>query len=181
MSNSGDKFWTEERTARLKHLIEVDGHSFSEAAKTLGCTRHSAIGRANRQHITSRHPSGSTRVLGEKSWLHSAEAKAQRLRTLHAKRQRVVVKPRLVVVDKPPVLDAAGALYTLETIGPKQCRWSIGDPQDPAFHYCAHPTHADRPYCEGHAVKSAAAQQPQANRPANRFVARDMARAFGGG
>jgi GcrA cell cycle regulator len=32
------------------------------------------------------------------------------------------------------------------------CRWPIGDPREPGFHFCGAPSMANKPYCEKHAA-----------------------------
>jgi GcrA cell cycle regulator len=32
------------------------------------------------------------------------------------------------------------------------CRWPIGDPREPGFHFCGAPSMATKPYCEKHAA-----------------------------
>ncbi|SIS41243.1 GcrA cell cycle regulator [Insolitispirillum peregrinum] len=32
------------------------------------------------------------------------------------------------------------------------CRWPIGDPREPGFHFCGAPTIANKPYCAEHAA-----------------------------
>jgi GcrA cell cycle regulator len=39
---------------------------------------------------------------------------------------------------------------TLATLEQNDCRWPIGDPRDPAFHFCGAHKLAGRPYCQAH-------------------------------
>lgn len=39
---------------------------------------------------------------------------------------------------------------TLETIEANQCRWPIGDPRLPGFHFCGAKKLDGRPYCAAH-------------------------------
>ena len=39
---------------------------------------------------------------------------------------------------------------TLATLEQNDCRWPIGDPKDPAFHFCGAHKLAGRPYCQEH-------------------------------
>jgi GcrA cell cycle regulator len=51
---------------------------------------------------------------------------------------------------------------TVATLTPRCCRWPIGDPKQPDFHFCGRERHADLPYCEIHACR---AFQPARSRP----------------
>jgi GcrA cell cycle regulator len=35
-------------------------------------------------------------------------------------------------------------------LGPDDCRWPIGEPRSPDFHFCGKPHAPGRPYCEHH-------------------------------
>jgi GcrA cell cycle regulator len=39
---------------------------------------------------------------------------------------------------------------TIATLERNDCRWPIGDPRQPDFHFCGAPKLPDRPYCEIH-------------------------------
>jgi GcrA cell cycle regulator len=39
---------------------------------------------------------------------------------------------------------------TVANIGRNECRWPIGDPRHPDFHFCGAPQVPGRPYCELH-------------------------------
>lgn len=54
-----------------------------------------------------------------------------------------------VFCDEPPL---TGSEKTLMELGPQDCRWPIGDPQEKSFRYCGVP-HAPavlQPYCDAH-------------------------------
>jgi GcrA cell cycle regulator len=39
---------------------------------------------------------------------------------------------------------------TLINLDRNDCRWPIGEPRHPDFHFCGAPQMAGRPYCESH-------------------------------
>jgi GcrA cell cycle regulator len=39
---------------------------------------------------------------------------------------------------------------TVDTLEQHDCRWPIGDPRHPDFHFCGAPQLLGRPYCELH-------------------------------
>lgn len=36
----------------------------------------------------------------------------------------------------------------------KTCQWPVGDPGDPAFHFCGEKAMAGKPYCEAHCLRA---------------------------
>ena len=50
----------------------------------------------------------------------------------------------------------------IQTLAECHCRWPIGDPQHPDFHFCGKTKVAGLPYCEFHARR--AFQPPQSRR-----------------
>ena len=57
---------------------------------------------------------------------------------------------------------------TVETIESGECRWPIGDPRHPDFHFCGAQQVLGRPYCQEHWHLSydASKSRPHAARPA---------------
>ncbi len=58
---------------------------------------------------------------------------------------------------------------TIESLEVDDCRWPIGDPRRPDFHFCGEQKTIGRPYCARHAAMSihtrqqpGAASQPEA-------------------
>ena len=56
----------------------------------------------------------------------------------------------------------------IQTLTESCCRWPIGDPQQPEFHFCGKKKIPGLPYCEVHARR--AFQPPQARRRERDFV-----------
>jgi GcrA cell cycle regulator len=56
----------------------------------------------------------------------------------------------------------------IQTLTESCCRWPIGDPQQPDFHFCGKKKIPGLPYCEVHARR--AFQPPQARRRERDFV-----------
>jgi len=54
---------------------------------------------------------------------------------------------------------------TVGTLNANDCRWPIGDPQRPDFHFCGKPKAIDFPYCEVHARRSFVPARPRSERP----------------
>lgn len=57
--------------------------------------------------------------------------------------------------SEPPARKLVGGKFvTTATLTSRTCKWPIGDPTEPGFHYCGHPPEAGRPYCEAHDQRS---------------------------
>lgn len=50
---------------------------------------------------------------------------------------------------------------TVETLEPGDCRWPIGDPRHPDFHFCGAQQVLGRPYCQHHWQLSFTTRQQQ--------------------
>lgn len=50
---------------------------------------------------------------------------------------------------------------SLSALQPGQCRWPIGDPQLPGFHFCGEPKAGEGPYCAEHASKASTPSRPR--------------------
>jgi hypothetical protein len=64
-------------------------------------------------------------------------------------------------VERTPQKLAGGKFVTTATLTSRTCKWPMGDPVEPSFHYCGHPPQLGSPYCEVHDQKS---YQPLAQR-----------------
>ena len=61
-----------------------------------------------------------------------------------------IKKPRPIIPLTPP------RLYPIDRIGPRGCRWPMGDfpPRHPDFHFCGATIAGDGPYCPEHAKRA---------------------------
>ncbi|MFM9941150.1 MAG: GcrA family cell cycle regulator [Hyphomicrobiaceae bacterium] len=48
------------------------------------------------------------------------------------------------------MIEKAKQLKVMETLEASDCRWPIGDPRHPGFHFCGARQAAGRPYCIEH-------------------------------
>jgi GcrA cell cycle regulator len=156
--------WTDERVELLKKLWS-EGLSASQIAGRLGSvTRNAVIGKVHRLGLSGRAT--------------TSRMKTHRPRTRLANPKRPV-KPRFAQVGNPAVralytMDAEAYVppaeelviplaerKTIQTLTECSCRWPIGDPQTPEFHFCGRTKVPLLPYCEVHARR---AFQPAAPR-----------------
>ena len=133
--------WTDDRIKQLKGLWEK-GLSASQIATELGegITRNAVIGKAHRLGLKSR-PSPLKAVPPAKP----------------------APKP---VKEKP----AAEEKITILTLTERICKWPIGHPGEPDFHFCGKKSQPGQPYCQKHA--DMAYQSPQSKRDRARANAR---------
>mgnify|MGYP002780157515 FL=1 len=57
------------------------------------------------------------------------------------------------------------ARTTLLDLNDKVCKWPIGHPDDPDFHFCGKPANPGFPYCGEHCLVAYQAQMPRRDRP----------------
>lgn len=124
--------WTNERVALLKRLWG-EGKTAAEIAKVLGnITRNAVIGKAHRLKLSNRL---SPIQQNTKKPARPAAAEAP----VAKKAERPVAAPVKVLG------------VSMAELKEKMCRWPIGDPKDPSFHFCGCQTVAGLPYCPDHA------------------------------
>jgi GcrA cell cycle regulator len=162
--------WNDERVDVLKKLW-ADGLSASQIAGRLGgVTRNAVIGKVHRLGLSGRATT-------------SRMKSRPRVRVQAAKR---LMKPRMpntgnvafrslyLNPDEPYVPPAEELVIPLaerkyiQTLTESCCRWPIGDPQQPEFHFCGKRKIPGLPYCEVHARR--AFQPPQARRRERDFA-----------
>lgn len=160
--------WTDERVEQLKKLW-AEGLSASQIAGRLGgVTRNAVIGKVHRLGLSGRATT---------SRMKSHRARPRAVASNPAKRP--VAKSRFGTVGNP----ALRALYSpdaetyvppaeevviplaerksLQMLTENSCRWPIGDPQTPDFHFCNHTKVPGLSYCEHHARRAYQPPQPR--------------------
>lgn len=157
--------WTNERVELLKKLWS-EGLSASQIAGRLGSvTRNAVIGKVHRLGL-----SGRATTSRMKTHRPRARANAQ---------PRRIAKPRFAHHGNPalrqlyhPDAEPFAPQYeeldiplaerkTIETLVECSCRWPIGDPQLPDFHFCNRNKVTGLPYCEFHARRAFQPPQPR--------------------
>lgn len=156
--------WTDERVELLKKLWS-EGLSASQIAGRLGSvTRNAVIGKVHRLGLSGR--ATTTRMKPTRT----------RRVTPAAKRAKPTFKQQgnpafrsLYQAEAEPYQAPAEEFEiplaerkSLQDLTENSCRWPIGDPQSPEFHFCNKNKVPGLPYCEHHARR--AFQPPQARR-----------------
>src|SRR5690606_24441750 len=154
--------WTDERVELLKKLW-TEGLSASQIAGRLGSvTRNAVIGKVHRLGLSGRATTSRMKT-------HRARP---RMQNAAPGQRRPAAKPRFSTIGNP----ALRALYqpdadayvppveelviplaerkSIQTLTECSCRWPIGDPQAPDFHFCGKTKLAVLPYCEFHARRA---------------------------
>ena len=157
--------WTEERIAILKAGWE-GGMTASQIAEKLGegVTRNAVIGKAHRLGLESRP---SPVKAGEE-----AAAPAEPQATTVSAPAPVSAPPQTAVpqaatakpASKRPVRAGKAARVTLLDLNERICKWPIGHPGEPDFHFCGKPVQASFPYCSEHCLVAYQAQLPRRDR-----------------
>lgn len=180
--------WTDERIALLKQYWE-EGRSASQIAEVLGegLSRNAVIGKAHRLGLASRpSPLKSGDSKGEPR-AEAAEPRPARPAPAPkpapqaaapaapapqpapppvAQAAPVAQAPQPVAPAPRPVARAKGAKVTLLDLNDRICKWPIGHPDEPDFHFCGKPVNPGFPYCGEHCLVAYQAQMPRRDRPA---------------
>lgn len=159
--------WSSERIEQLRSLWH-DGLSASQIATHLGgITRNAVIGKAHRLGLTGRpspiknRPAGVPRprpVRRPRVEAPASVAPRAIARPPAAPPRHMEIRPAPIEVE-----DVPGA--TILTLTDRICKWPIGDPRHPDFHFCGRASAEGLPYCADHARR---AYQPPARRSGER-------------
>ncbi|TPE61805.1 GcrA cell cycle regulator [Sandaracinobacter neustonicus] len=186
--------WTDERIALLKQYWE-EGRSASQIAEILGegLSRNAVIGKAHRLGLASRPSPLKTGEAKAESKAPKAEAKPAAPKPAPRPAPQPVAAapapqpaptPVVAAPVAPPVAPAPAALspglqpaprpaaprgkgerVTLLDLNDRICKWPIGHPDEPDFHFCGKPVNPGFPYCGEHCLVAYQAQMPRRDRP----------------
>lgn len=158
--------WSNERIEQLRSLWQ-DGLSASQIAASLGgITRNAVIGKAHRLGLTGRPSPIKNRPVGivrpkpprRPRVERPAAPRVAAASASHPVHHRLEPPQPVVEID-----DGPGA--TILTLTDRICKWPIGDPRHPDFHFCGRASAEGLPYCADHARR---AYQPPARRAGER-------------
>ncbi|HMN36868.1 MAG TPA: GcrA family cell cycle regulator [Hyphomicrobium sp.] len=150
--------WTDERVELLKKLWG-EGLSASQIAGRLGSvTRNAVIGKVHRLGLSGRATTSRMKTVRPRSRMANAKRAAAKPRFAQIGNPAVRA---LYPTDAEPALPAVEELVipvaerkTIQTLTECSCRWPIGDPQMPDFHFCGKAKVSGLPYCEFHARRA---------------------------
>ncbi|MCJ2079989.1 GcrA family cell cycle regulator [Methylobacterium sp. J-090] len=187
--------WSDERVDLLRRLWQ-EGLSASQIAAQLGgVTRNAVIGKVHRLGLSGRVAKGADAALPRKKAVREVEAQetagaegtgaAQAAEAGPGAEAGTVTGSGSVIAMVPvaaeatacadpapvarvePVALAASRRVTIMDLRESMCRWPLGDPTTPDFHYCGDRAITGLPYCTHHAE---IAYQPAAERRRDRRV-----------
>jgi len=179
--------WTEERIDRLKKMWH-DGATASQIADELGgVSRNAVIGKAHRLGLEQRPspvkpgeekeskkpaaaaapqasapaanpprsaPEMQYRSIGPGGFIRQGPGEQQAPIPPAPPRRLVPAKPSPEVADKPSLLD----------LNDRICKWPMGHPGEPDFHFCGQQANPGFPYCVQHCGVAYQAQLPRRDR-----------------
>ena len=181
--------WTDERIALLKQYWEA-GRSASQIAELLGegLSRNAVIGKAHRLGLASRPSPLKTGETKAEPKAPRAEPKAAAPKPVAPRPQpappapasaapEAAARPAPSAPPQPVAIEPAsasvrsaprpkGGRVTLLDLNDRICKWPIGHPDEPDFHFCGKPVNPGFPYCSEHCLVAYQAQMPRRDRPA---------------
>lgn len=154
MTSKSNAPWPAEDEEVLRHLWLGRQHSASDISK-LGIngrtyTRNAIIAKVHRLKLVG----GSGDVAKGRRSSPQRAMPAKRTKVADDRRERKVrAVPVLAPDNYVPIADDVIPLHqrrTVETIERGECRWPIGDPGQPGFHFCGGRQIPGQPYCYDH-------------------------------
>ena len=164
--------WTEERVELLKKLW-AEGLSASQVAKQLGeVTRNAVIGKVHRLGLSGRAtPSRASRPRTTAQRPHPRMRPEQLTRQKMAEDSDTIGVPARMPESARDILPETGETATVLTLTEHTCKWPIGDPGMPDFHFCGRRSDAAAPYCVDHARLAYQPMQSRRNRTTRKSFA----------
>jgi GcrA cell cycle regulator len=158
--------WNDERVELLKKLWS-EGLSASQIAGRLGgVTRNAVIGKVHRLGLSGR--ATTSRMKSHRPRARTAvNARRMQQKTRFAPQGNPALRA-LYQPEAEPFTPSVEELViplkerrTIQTLTECSCRWPIGDPQSPDFHFCGKTKVTGLPYCEFHARRAFQPPQPR--------------------
>lgn len=149
--------WTDDRVTMLKKLW-ADGLSAAQIAGELGggLSRNGVIGKVHRLGLSGRISAGSNLRRNENQFFTPPVMRMVKLHKQPVFGGPIVNELKIVEYKTAPDLQALNAAIppeqrcALQDLTDETCRWPIGDPCEPDFHFCGGAAKSKEPYCSGH-------------------------------
>jgi len=148
--------WTDERVELLKKYWGEGLTATQIAGRLGGVTRNAVIGKVHRLGLSGR--ATTTRLKSPRPRRQIANAKRMQKARL-SKPEGFTAQPHYGDAEPyvPPVEEIEIPLEerkSLQDLTENSCRWPIGDPQTPEFHFCNRQKVPGLPYCEHHSCRA---------------------------
>lgn len=152
--------WTPARIEQLKQLWS-EGKSASQIAQIMGgTTRNAVIGKVHRLGLggrktvtTARRPKPAQPAVGIGIGIGAPRAavpSANQVRKRLAVSSFAPAEPVEPLPEPEPIDLGDGTGATILTLTDRMCKWPIGDPRSPEFHFCGRNVGAGSSYCAYH-------------------------------
>jgi GcrA cell cycle regulator len=134
--------WTPERVEALKIMV-AEGRGYRQISAKLGLTRSAISGKIDRLGLTK--PRAYTP--------HTPSIQKARSGNRNFNRPYKLTSLSAAAVPEPgdQYTGPLGVMDVFEALKPSQCRWPIGDPREPVFHFCCRQRAPGVQYCPAHA------------------------------
>jgi GcrA cell cycle regulator len=181
--------WTDERVEKLQEMW-AEGMSAAQIAKTLGgVTRNAVIGKVHRLGLSNRAAPGKPGGPEDAEALAEVEIDADPApppppapepvmeaapepavpaapprpvsRDLQRREPAPMSEDRKEALANLAEIEKTARRVSLLDLTERVCKWPIGDPTEPNFHFCGLPSAPGKPYCSAHV---AVAFQPMSSR-----------------
>lgn len=160
--------WSEAQIETLTAMWR-EGASCSEIARAIGSgfTRNAVIGKVHRLKLDRARPARA--ATGRKPHRNRGAPKAEAIAARVATRKEDVARARTVQPALAPAMAAEPFELRAELVIPPEqrlsllqltertCKWPIGDPLEPGFHFCGGAALEGKPYCAPHWQRAHAA------------------------
>ena len=148
-----DTDWTPTLVSRLRVLFE-DGVSFAHIASELAMSRNAVIGKCNRLGLCRLTIPATRARSAKEAHLQTRLKKRPRQDPCQAQKIQAGPKINLEALPETPLSDLdipKRRRKNIWTLGPRDCRFIVGDPTTPAHFYCGARKMPALPYCAAHA------------------------------
>ena len=139
--------WTPERIETVTRLWN-EGLTTAEIGRAVGMSKNAVVGKAHRLQLPPR-PSPIRRGSSTPSVARAPSRSNGRQAVKETNGVVVRVKPR---APQPPL-----------AVGNAACKWPIGHPDEPGFHFCGARALLGKPYCPEHYSKAYVAVRPRSD------------------
>jgi len=160
--------WTDERVELLKKYWG-EGLSASQIAVRLGgVTRNAVIGKVHRLGLSGRATATRIKSSGPRRQVMTTKrvnkAKLPKPGNLPLQSLCSDAEPYIAPVEEIEI--PLEERKSLQQLTENSCRWPIGDPQTPEFHFCNRERVPGLPYCEHHSKRAFHVPQSRKRKPA---------------
>jgi len=156
--------WTDDRVELLKKLW-AEGLSASQiAGRVGGVSRNAVIGKVHRLGLSGRATTSRMKSHRPRQRMASKRMAKSRYATIGNPALRALYNAETdaYMPQTEELVIPLAERKSIQTLTECTCRWPIGDPQHPEFHFCGKNKVPGLPYCEVHARR--AFQPPNSRR-----------------